>query len=36
VVVASCCVLGLTRRSLAVADMFPELARIPIVGRLVT
>jgi hypothetical protein len=36
VAVASGGVLGLTRRSLAIGDMFPELVRVPILGRLVT
>ena len=36
VAVASGAVLGLTRRSLAIGDTFPELMRVPILGRLVT
>jgi O-antigen/teichoic acid export membrane protein len=36
VAVASGGVLGLTSRSLAMGDMFPELVRVPILGRLVT
>jgi hypothetical protein len=36
VAVASGWVLGLTRRSLAIGDMFPELTRVPILGRLLT
>jgi O-antigen/teichoic acid export membrane protein len=36
VAVVSGGVLGLTRRSLAIGDMFPELVRVPILGRLVT
>jgi O-antigen/teichoic acid export membrane protein len=32
---ASCGVLGLSRRSLRVADMFPELLRVPVLGRFV-
>jgi hypothetical protein len=36
VAAASGGVLGLTRRSLAIGDMFPELVRVPILGRLVT
>ena len=35
VVGASCAVLGLSRRSLRIGDMFPELLRIPVLGRLV-
>jgi O-antigen/teichoic acid export membrane protein len=36
VAVVSCAVLALTRRSLRVADIFPELLRVPLVGRLLT
>jgi hypothetical protein len=35
VAVASCGVLALSRRSLLVADMFPELLRVPVLRRLV-
>jgi O-antigen/teichoic acid export membrane protein len=36
VAIASSAVLGLSRRSLRVGDMFPELLRVPLLGRLVT
>jgi O-antigen/teichoic acid export membrane protein len=32
---ASCAVFGLSRRSLRIGDMFPELVRLPVLGRLV-
>jgi O-antigen/teichoic acid export membrane protein len=32
---ASCAVLALSRRSLRIGDMFPELLRVPLLGRLV-
>jgi O-antigen/teichoic acid export membrane protein len=35
VAAASCAVLGLSRSSLRIVDVFPELLRVPVVGRLV-
>jgi hypothetical protein len=32
---ASCAVFALSRRSLRIGDMFPELVRLPVLGRLV-
>jgi hypothetical protein len=36
VAAASLAVVALTRRSLLVADIFPELLRLPLIRRLVT